>query len=198
MTRPNLKIGIAGTHSTGKSTLLSSIRARLEAKGLRVAIVSDLARAARDAGFPILTEQTEDTALWIMAEGIRREAVATLTNDVILVDRAIFDALGYLEAALQVTGRPRNEERHKILQDVARSYACDYDLLVITRLDGALPLGPGRDTNEAFRYAAGQKILAFADVLGRTFLTMTSENRVEVESEILRFVGDRFGIVADA
>jgi hypothetical protein len=55
--------------------------------------------------------------------GIRREAVAALTSDVILVDRAIFDSLGYLEAALQVTGRPRDKERHPILENLARSYA---------------------------------------------------------------------------
>lgn len=198
MTRRILKIGIAGTHSTGKSTLLNSIQTRLEAKGLRVAIVSDLARAARDAGFPILIQQTEDTALWIMAEGMRREAAAALTNDVILVDRAIFDALGYLEAALQVTDRPRDEERHPILRDVARSYARDYDLLVITTLDEALPLGPGRDPNEEFRHAAGQRILALANDLGRSFITMTSKNRDAVESEILSFIGDRVGTVADA
>jgi len=194
MTRRVLKIGVAGTHSTGKSTLLSSLAAKLESEGLRVTIVKDLARAARDAGFPILSEQTEDTALWIMAEGMRREAAAALTSDVILVDRAIFDALGYLEAALQVTGRGRNDARHSILEEVARSYARDYDLLIITKLNQALPLGAGRDPDEQFRQAAGERISAFVDDLGRTFITMTSENREAVECEILTFIHERLGM----
>lgn len=195
MTRRVLKVGVAGTHSTGKSTLLSSLAAKLELEDLRVTIVKDLAWAARDAGFPILSEQTEDTALWIMAEGMRREAVAALTSDVILVDRAIFDALGYLEAALQVTGRRRDEARHSILEEVARSYARDYDLLIITKLDQAVPLGPGRDPDEQFRQAAGGRISAFADGLGRTFITMTFENREAVEREVLTFIRDRRGMV---
>ncbi|MDR3529923.1 MAG: AAA family ATPase [Rhodopila sp.] len=198
MTRRILKVGVAGTHSTGKSTLLSSLKAQLEANGLRVTIVKDLARAARDAGFPILSQQTEDTALWIMAEGIRREAAAALTSDVILVDRAIFDAFGYLEAALQVTGRPRNEERHLILEELARSYARDYDLLVITKLDEALALGAGRDPDEVFRRAAGERILAFAADLDRSFITMTSENSGAVKREILTFIRDRLDTMADA
>ncbi|NKK87523.1 hypothetical protein ELH23_31365 (plasmid) [Rhizobium ruizarguesonis] len=198
MTGRVLKIGVAGTHSTGKSTLLGALRTQLEAEGLRVALVKDLAVAARDAGFPILREQTEDTALWIMAEGIRREAEAALANDVILVDRAIFDALGYLEAALDVTGRPRSNGRHSILQGLARAYARDYDLLVITELDVALPLGPARDDNAEFREAAGRRILAFAAGLDRDFITMNSKNRDDVEREILTFIRSRVGPLAGA
>lgn len=190
MTRRTLKIGVAGTHSTGKSTLLDALKARLEAEGLRVAIVKDLARAAQDAGFPILTKQTPDTALWIMAEGMRRETVAGLTSDIVLVDRPIFDALGYLEAALDVTGRARDAVRHTILEDIARSYSRGYHLLVITKLDMALPLGPGRDGDAVFREVAGQRILAFAESLGRGFTTMTSANREHVEHEILTFIHD--------
>lgn len=191
MNRRALKVGVAGTHSTGKTTLLSSLKGRLVDEGLRVTVVKNLARAARDAGFAILTQQTEDTALWIMSEGIRRESSATLISDVILVDRAIFDALGYLEAALQVTGRSRDERRHPILEGISRSYARDYDLLVITKLDEAIPLGQGRDTDEQFRRVAGERILEFADDLGCSFITMTSENRDTVERQIMTFILDR-------
>ena len=173
MNRRALKVGVAGTHSTGKTTLLSSLKGRLVDEGLRVTVVKNLARAARDAGFAILTQQTEDTALWIMSEGIRRESSATLISDVILVDRAIFDALGYLEAALQVTGRSRDERRHPILEGISRSYARDYDLLVITKLDEAIPLGQGR----------------LPMILAVVFLT--SENRDTVERQIMTFILDR-------
>jgi hypothetical protein len=103
-----------------------------------------------------------------------------------------------LEAALQVTERPRDEKRHPILEELARSYARDYDLLVITTLDEALPLGPGRDLDEQFRRAAGERILAFVTDLGRGFITMTSENSGAVEGEILTFIRNRLDTMADA
>lgn len=167
------------------------------AEGWRVAIVKDLAVAAREAGFPILREQTENTALWIMAEGIRREAVAALSHDVVLVDRAIFDALGYLEAALNVTVRPRSLERHAILEDIARAYVRDYDLLVITEMDAALPLGANRDDDAEFRAAAGQRIAVFANSLDQNLLTMNSNNRDEVERDVLTFIRRNLDAVAD-
>ena len=43
-----------------------------------------------------------------MAECMRQEAEASLTCDVILVDRPVLDALGYLQAALEVTCRQFN------------------------------------------------------------------------------------------
>jgi hypothetical protein len=56
-------------------------------------------------------------------------------------------------------------------------------------------LGPGRDPDEQFRQAAGGRISAFADGLGRTFITMTFENREAVEREVLTFIRDRRGMV---
>ncbi len=193
MKRRYFKIGIAGTHSTGKSTFLDSLKIKIEQQGLRVGVIKDLARAARNEGFPILKEQTEDTALWIMAEGIRREVAATLCSDVILVDRAIFDALGYLEAALEITHRERDDARHAMLEGMCRSYCQDYDLIIVTVLDQSMPLGEGRDPDENFRALAGDKIRAIADKLGRPFIIMTSKDRESVQDEVVSLVRSRLG-----
>jgi len=98
--RHPIKIGVTGTHSTGKSSFLRALAPALEQRGLKTATVSGLAKRAKDVGFPILAEHNFHSTLWIMAEGLRQEAEASLGSDVILVDRPVLDALGYLLAAL--------------------------------------------------------------------------------------------------
>lgn len=188
MTRRALKIGVAGTHSTGKSTLLTELNRVLTADGLRVATVGNLAIGARSAGFPILMDQTEETALWIVSEGIRRETEAGLDRDVVLIDRPVFDAIGYLEAALEISGRAADTARLEMLRAMARTYSREYDIVVVTRLDDSLPLGAGRDTDEAFRRGAGEKILAFAGGLDREVLAMTSANADEIARTVVASV----------
>src|SRR5437899_994966 len=96
-----VKLAIAGSHSTGKTSLLQSVERVLRSEGYRVTRVSDLAVEARDHGFPILREHTSASTLWIMTRGITLELEAELNADVVLVDRPVADALGYLSAALK-------------------------------------------------------------------------------------------------
>lgn len=173
MTARPFKIGIAGAHSTGKSTFITELKSRLSASGLKVAVIDGLAKAARSAGLPILEAQTVDTAFWIVAEGIRREIEAGLDHDVILVDRAVFDAVGYLEAAFAHTGRLADSARIARVRDLAIGYSQDYDAVVVTVLDPEIPLGPGRDPDLVFRRLAGERIKELALDLGRSFHLLT-------------------------
>ncbi len=180
MKRPPIKIGIAGTHSTGKSTFLAALASLLEGRDLKIGRINDLARRAQDLGFPILTEHTFESTLWIMAECLRQEAEASLTCDVILVDRPVLDALGYLQAALEVTGRTVHPRRLEELKTIARAHAADYDLLIVTSLNHNVPLGAGRDQDVAFREAAARHIAALMSDFAPSALRMTSTNASEI------------------
>lgn len=119
MTRRPFKIGIAGTHSTGKSTFIAKVEQELRGDGLRVIIVGDLATCAQKRGFPILTGHTFESTLWIMAECMRQEAEASLTADIILVDRppptrsAIFALRWRSLAATSIAGAWMNSWRSR-------------------------------------------------------------------------------------
>ncbi|MER8905254.1 AAA family ATPase [Mesorhizobium sp. M0772] len=180
MKKPPFMIGIAGTHSTGKSTFVSRVAETLEGRGLSVGQIGDLATKARDAGLPILSDHTYESTLWIIAEGMRQEAEALLWSDVVLVDRPVPDALGYLTAALEVSSRRISRERLSELQTIVAAHARRYDLLIITELDHAIPLGPERDTNAIFRLAAGQHVTAVIDQVRPQAIRMTSKNVDEV------------------
>ena len=194
MTLRPIKIGVAGTHSTGKSTFLMSLAELLERRGFEIGRISNLAQSAQSLGFPILTGHTFESTLWIMAECMRQEAEASLTCDVILVDRPVLDALGYLEAALEVTDRHVDQRRLDELRTIARAHSTDYDLLIVTTLDPTVRLGEGRDQDQKFREAAARHIAALTANYAPNALQMTSMNIAEIVGVAIEFVFSRLPI----
>ncbi len=161
MTR-TVKIAVAGTHSTGKTTFMEDLERRMIDSGLNVAYVHDSAAEARAAGFPILRNHTFESTAWLIAQAIRLETVAALDADVILIDRPVPDAFGYLIAALRTTGRSIDPDRLRRLEAICAVWVKEYDLIFVTRLDKNIPIGPGRDNDHVFRAAADE---AVAEVL---------------------------------
>lgn len=151
-------IVVAGSHSTGKSTFLDGVEARLVSKGIRVGRVADTATKAHEIGFPILRDHVYESTLWIMAEGLRQEMEAALRSEVILVDRPLIDAVGYLRAALEATGRKIDDARMQELLQMAVGHQARYDWFATTVLDETVPLGDGRDRDSDFRRLAGSTI----------------------------------------
>ncbi len=127
-----MKIGIAGTHSTGKTTILEFVAQGIRNAGFTTTRVSDLASTAREAGFPILRDHTFESTLWIMARGICEELEAALKFDVVLVDRPVPDALGYLYAALNHRRQELPEEEIAYLKTLTRMHASTYAALFQT------------------------------------------------------------------
>lgn len=187
MSSPPIKIGITGTHSTGKSSFFAALERALVPLNRRVCRIGDFANRAKSLGFPILKEHTFESTLWIMAECMRLEAEQSLSFDVILVDRPVIDALGYLRAALELTGRTIGEQRLAALTAMVSAHTLDYDVLIKTSLDPGIELGGGRDKDSDFRDAAARWIEQLAFVLAPAPLTLTSSN----QAEILRTVTDR-------
>ncbi len=95
----------------------------------------------------------------MMGETIRAEAAASPEHDIILVDRPILDALGYLIAALRVTDRHVQADRMERLTALCLSWLPDYDLLFVTHLDPTIPTASGRDTDEEYRREVDRTII---------------------------------------
>jgi hypothetical protein len=186
-----IKIGVAGTHSTGKSSFLEALAPVLRQLGLAAITIGGLAERAKALGFPILADHTFDSTLWIMAEGMRQEAEASLRCNVILVDRPVPDALGYLLAALEVSGRKEDPRRIEELKAIARAHTGDYDVLILTSLDPSIPLGDGRDRNAQLRDAAARHL----DTLIAEFVPgawrLTSSNADELVAKTRAFLSSR-------
>ena len=155
-----IKFGIAGTHSTGKTTLLDFVASRLGQDGYRVARVADLATEAHAHGFPILRGHTFESTLWIITRGISLELEAELKADVVLVDRPVADALGYLRAALGYRGESLPEQDTQYLGDLVRVHSSRYSRLFKTQIDPSLGIAEDkvRDSDLSFRELAAKGI----------------------------------------
>lgn len=157
--KPIVKIGIAGSHSTGKTSFLSELKLRLENTGVQAELVHSSAATAKSKGFPILRNHTFESTLWMIASCIQQEAEASLTANVILVDRPVFDALAYFHAALELTGRQLPQEKLQSLHEIVRAYSQSYNMVFVTKLDHDVPLGPGRDQDMVYRSAVARHLI---------------------------------------
>lgn len=175
------KIGIAGTHSTGKTTFLEALFGALTASGKRVGRVSDLGSAAMDAGFPILRDHTFESTLWIMTRGASNELEIALDCDVLLVDRPVPDALGYLWAALEYRNARLPDWQGQMLRDFASAYSLTYDLLLKTELNAVIPIGDGkeRDRDLEFRALAAKMVDRVFVEFNLPHRTLNSDNAAE-------------------
>jgi hypothetical protein len=156
----SVRIGVAGTHSTGKTTLLRRTARELQKRGYFVATVSDLASKAKDAGFPILREHTFESTLWIISRGIARELESELTAEVVLVDRPVPDALGYLLAALRFRNESLPPDQKRYLETLISLHSATYALLFKTEIDvtKGVSVEKVRDTDCQFRKLAANGI----------------------------------------
>lgn len=181
-------IGIAGTHSTGKSSFIVDLKKRATDQGIVVKSIADTATNCRDAGFKILRDHTFESTLWIMCSVIRAELHAALNADLVLVDRPVPDALGYLEAALAATGRSIDPAQREYLYKLAEMHMPRYSLLFKTELDASIPLGPDRDPDLQFRASAGQWISHALATLNVSTRNPEDEGAAEAVERILAVI----------
>lgn len=173
-----MKIAVAGTHSTGKTTFLTRLRHLLETAGYHVASVADQAAAARDHGFPIMQDQTATTTLWIITTGIAAELAAARRADIVLVDRPVTDALAYHLAAHTWRGEPLDPSESAFLTDLARHHTPSYHLTYRTIPDPALGIRDDghRDTDPAYRDLVDATITTVHTGLGITAVPLYSKD----------------------
>jgi hypothetical protein len=187
-------IAVVGTHSTGKSTFLARLAHELRRAGLQVSTVADLGEQAQRMGLPILWNHTWTSTLWIMTRGISNELEAWLHGDVVLVDRAVPDALGYYRAALEYRGEAPEPEEWAYLEALARVHSDRYHLVFRTQLDPDIPLGTNkaRDGNRQFRELADRHVGSVMGELALPCLPLASDGHEAALALARCFVAERF------
>lgn len=90
-----MKIGITGTHGTGKSTLAYKLANRLKRRFPNKSIYI-LQEIARECPFPINKKGTLDSQVWLLTTQLVRELELSLCQyDIVITDRCIVDPLAY-------------------------------------------------------------------------------------------------------
>ena len=154
-----LRIGVIGTHSTGKTTLLKRIEMELRGHGLTVARTGRLGKRAAAAGLPKMQHHTVQSTEWVIAQGILDEINAVAQGaEVVLIDRVAHDAIAYFEAAMAFRAEtPPRTERERLLT-LASTQLPKYDLLFATVLDESMPVDTSHDYDAHFRRLVDNRV----------------------------------------
>jgi hypothetical protein len=192
-------VAVLGTHSTGKSTFLARLAHDLRREQVQVATVADLGEQAQRIGLPILRNHTWASTLWIITRGISNELESWLHGDVVLVDRAVPDALGYYRAALAYRGEQPDPDVQVRLEALVRDYSTSYDLLYRTTLDPDIPLGDGepRDPDQSFRALADHHVGAVLHDLGLPHQLLPVDGHDHALHDALDFIRGRLSETED-
>ncbi|MCX4515917.1 ATP-binding protein [Streptomyces sp. NBC_01619] len=160
MTAPApVRIGVLGTHSTGKTTLLKRIEMELRSHGVTVGRTGRLAKRAAGIGLPKMQHHTQMSTEWIICQSAADEIAAVAQGaQVVLADRAVHDAFAYYTAALEFRGEhPDLVERERLLL-LAATQAPKYDLLLATVLDPDILVDQSHDYDARYRSLVDQHV----------------------------------------
>lgn len=140
-----IRIGVMGAHSTGKSLLMRRIEMELRGQGIPVARTGSIGRRAALVPLPKMQHHTVASTTWIIATGIADEIAAAARLEegpvqVVLADRACWDALAYFRAALEWRQQLAQRPDREALQQLAAAHGYKYDLLLATVLDPDVPV----------------------------------------------------------
>lgn len=186
-------MGVVGTHSTGKSTFLARLCSSLRREGVQVSTVADLGEAAKLQGLPILHNHTWVSTTWFVTRGISLELEAWQHADVVLVDRAVPDALGYFLAALDFRGEEPDPATMDPLEAMVRGHSAHYDLLFQTQLDPSIPLGDNkpRDQDVKFRQLADHHVGQVVQKLALPAVPLRAEGQEQALIQAMEYAQNR-------
>ncbi|MEU2875976.1 AAA family ATPase [Streptomyces sp. NPDC007070] len=188
MTTP-VRIGVLGTHSTGKTTLLKRIEMELRGHGVPVARTGRLARRAAGIGLPKMHQHTAASTEWIIAQGIADEIAAVAQGaQVVLADRAPLDALAYLHAAVEYRADHLHRREKERLRLLVSTQLPKYHLLLATVLDPDVPVDEGHDYEPRYRKLVDRHVheLLADDAVPHTRVTSDPAGQANAIEQALR------------
>lgn len=169
-----IKIGISGSHSTGKTTFIKRLEKALNDKSIKFKTVCDLATICP---LPILRNHTIESTLWIASKGITDEVETEYKFDVVIADRPILDCWAYFNAVC----KNRYEESNSKLQtlkSMISNWLPTYDIIYQTVINESIPIedNKGRDLDIEYRKVIGAEMIEASRHYGITPKLLTSDN----------------------
>lgn len=141
-----IKVGIIGTHGTGKTGVCHRLVSMLIEKSVNAEHLGEIARKAKQKGFVLNENTTPNSQRWILYNQITEEIeVEELRPDVevLITDRASIDNYLYFV---------RRFDYDRVLDYVVNEHVRTYDLLMKLPLNPAYLKGDGiRATNDGFQ-----------------------------------------------
>ena len=135
-----MKIGLCGTMSVGKTTLVTALKNTTEFHMYNFA--TERSKYLNDLGIPLNTDSTLKGQTVFLAE-----RCAELMNENIITDRTIFDVIAFTQNAKSIA-----RQYKEIFEDYAIEFLREYDYIFYISPDG-MPIEDNgvRETDEHYR-----------------------------------------------
>jgi GTPase SAR1 family protein len=135
-----MKIGLCGTMSVGKTTLVKALKELPEFKGYNFS--TERSKYLNNLGIPLNTDSTLKGQTVFLAE-----RCAELMNEDIITDRTVIDVMAFTMNAKSIAYQDK-----EIFEDYAKEFVREYDYLFYISPDG-LPIEDNgvRETDEYYR-----------------------------------------------
>ena len=135
-----MKIGLVGTVSVGKTTLVNALKELPQFKDYHFA--TERSKYLRDLGIPLNTDSTLKGQTMFLAE-----RVSELMRENLITDRTVIDVMAFTNASKSI------KEADKVsFEEYARNFINDYDYIFYASPDGVEIEDNGvRETNAEYR-----------------------------------------------
>ena len=176
-----MKIGLCGTMSVGKTTLVNELKKLNQFKGYEFA--TERSEYLRDLGIPLNTDSTLNGQTIFLAE-----RVAELMKENVITDRTILDVIAFTNLAESIDWKDK-----EYFEDYARVFINQYDYIFYISPEGTVMEDNGvRETDLEYREAIDDAIVSAMNTFGHRcknvhMLKGTTPERVEQMLGIIKF-----------
>jgi predicted ATPase len=150
-----MKIGLCGTMSVGKTTLVNALKELKQFKGFEFA--TERSEYLMNLGIPLNTDSTLKGQTVFLAE-----RVAELMKENVITDRTILDVIAFTNLAESIDIKDK-----EYFEDYARVFVGDYDYIFYISPEGTIMEDNGiRETDLKYRELIDQAIIKAMNTFG--------------------------------
>jgi len=176
-----MKIGLCGTMSVGKTTLVNELKKLGQFKGYEFA--TERSQYLRDLGIPLNTDSTLNGQTIFLAE-----RVAELMKENIITDRTVLDVIAFTNLAESIDWKDK-----EYFEDYARVFVGQYDYIFYISPEGTIMEDNGvRETDLEYREEIDRAIIQAMNTYGHRcknvhMLKGTTPERIEQMLGVIQF-----------
>jgi GTPase SAR1 family protein len=176
-----MKIGLCGTMSVGKTTLVNELKKLNQFKGFEFA--TERSEYLMNLGIPLNTDSTLNGQTIFLAE-----RVAELMKENVVTDRTILDVIAFTNLAKSIDWKDK-----EYFEDYARVFVGQYDYIFYISPEGTVMEDNGvRETDLEYRDRIDQAIIRAMNTYGHrcksvNMLKGTTAERIEQMLGVIQF-----------
>ena len=174
-----MKIGLCGTVSVGKTTLVNALKELPQFKDYTFA--TERSKYLRDLGIPLNTDSTLKGQTVFLAE-----RASELINENLITDRTVIDVMAFTQNAKSI-----NQADKTSFEEYARNFINEYDYIFYVSPEGVeIEDNQVRETNAEYRDQIDYTIKGFCQLYNHrmkkfTMISGTTEQRIKHILEVI-------------